>query len=182
MRWPQASGRTVLIAFGVAVVVFILTHIAPIPGSLRDLIAVNGGHPILDQVPAASTKALYDRLEAFGADGRALYQRFLLTTDIVFPLGVLAFLFLLAKFSAERFGDLSALKTFVPLVPALWFAFDMMENLSIVALLAQYPAQNDFIASYLSTVTLMKQYALGTSIVTPAVLLLFVHAKQLFSR
>lgn len=178
----MTSGTTVLTAFGAAVVVFILTHIAPIPGTLRDLMAVNGGHPILDQLPAFSTQAVYDRLDAFGADGRALYQRFLLTTDIVFPLGLLVFLFLFARFSAERFGGWRGLPTLLPLVPVMWFALDMMENLSIVALLADYPEQNDFIASHLGLITLAKRYALGLSILAPAALLLYTTGKRYFSR
>lgn len=178
----MTSGRTVLVAFGIAVVVFILTHIAPIPGTLRDLMVINGGHPILDQSPAFSTQAVYDRLDAFGADGRASYQHFLLTTDIVFPLGLLAFLFFFARLSAERSGGWRALPTLLPLVPVMWFALDMMENLSIVALLADYPKQNDFIASHLGLITLAKQYALSLSILAPAALLLYTTGKRYFSR
>lgn len=177
----MTSGRTVLIAFGVAVVIFILTHFAPLPGTLSDLMVVNGGHAILDQAPAFATQAVYDRLAAFGTDGRASYQRFLLTTDIVFPLGLLAFLFLFARFTAERFDGGRALPRLLPLVPVMWFAFDMMENLSIVALLADYPAQNDIIASHLGLITLAKQYALGLSILVPAALLLYTITKRYFS-
>jgi hypothetical protein len=176
------SGRTVVIAFGIALVIFFLTHFAPIPGTLNDLMSVNGGHAILDQQPVFSTQAVYDRLDAFGTDGRALYQRFLLTTDIVFPLGLLAFLFLFARFSAERLVGWYVLRTFLPLVPAIWFAFDMMENLSIVALLADYPAQNEFIASYLGLITLAKRYALAASILAPATLLIYTTAKRYFLR
>jgi hypothetical protein len=172
----------VLIAFGAVLAVFILTHFAPIPGSLKDLMSVNGGHAILDQQPAFSTQAVHDRLDAFGTDGRALYQRFLLTTDVVFPLSLLAFLLLFARFSREKSGNRQVLRTLLPLVPVIWFAFDMMENLSIVALLADYPAQNDFIASYLGLITLAKRYALVASILTPAALLIYATGKRHFSR
>ncbi len=178
----MTSGKTTLIAFGVALVIFVLTHFAPIPGSLRDLMSVNGGHAILDQQPEFSTEGVYERLTAFGSDGRALYQRFLLTTDIVFPLGLLVFLFLFARFGAERFDGWRALPRLLPLVPVLWFAFDMMENLSIVALLRDYPAQNDVIASNLGLVTLAKRYALGLSLLAPAALLLYTTGKRYFSR
>ena len=178
----MTSGRTVLIAFGVALAIFILTHLAPIPGSLNDLMSVSGGHAILDQVPAFSTQTVYDRLDVFGADGRAAYQLFLLTTDIVFPLGLLAFLFLFARFSAEKFGGSDALRTLLPLMPLMWFAFDMIENLSIVTLLADYPTQNDFIASHLGLITLAKRFALGASFLAPAALLVYATAKRHFSR
>ena len=178
----MTSGRTVVIAFGVALIIFFLTHFTPIPGTLNDLMSVNGGHAILDQQPVFSTQAVYDRLDAFGTDGRALYQRFLLTTDIVFPLGLLAFLFLFARFSAEGFVGWHVLRTLLPLVPVIWFALDMMENLSIVALLADYPAQNDLIASNLGLITLAKRYALVASILTPAALLIYATGKRHFSR
>ena len=58
----------------------------------------------------------------------------------------------------------------------------MMENLSIVALLADYPEQNDFIASHLGLITLAKRYALGLSILAPAALLLYTTGKRHFSR
>lgn len=178
----MTSGRTVLIAFGVALVIFILTHLAPIPGNLRDLMVVNGGQAILDQAPAFSTQAVYDRLNAFGPEGRTMYQRFLLTTDVVFPLGMLAFLLLFARFSAERFGGWRALLALLPLTPVIWFAFDIVENLSIVALLLDYPSQNDFVASHLGLVTLAKRYALGLSVLAPAALLLYATSTRYFSR
>lgn len=178
----MTSRRTVLIAFGITLVIFIATHVAPIPGNLRDLMVVNGGHAILDQAPAFSTEAVYDRLDAFGANGRALYQRFLLTTDIVFPLGLLAFLFLLARFSAQRLDGWRALQTFLPFVPVLWFGLDVTENLSIVALLSDYPEQNAFVASHLGIITLAKRYALVLSILAPAALLFYATGKHYFSR
>jgi hypothetical protein len=165
---PVTSGRSVLIGLGIALAIFAVTHLAPLPGTLKDLMSVNGGHAILDQRPAFSTEAVYDRLDAFGSAGRALYWRFLLTTDIVFPSGLLAFLFLFARFAAERFGAGAMLRRTLPLVPIMWFAFDMMENLSIVTLLADYPVRNDVIAARLGFVTVAKQAALGASIFAPA--------------
>ncbi len=127
----MTSGRSVLIALLIALVIFVLTHFAPIPGSLADLTSVSGGHTILDQQPAFTTPAVYDRLDAFGEEGRRLYQRFLLTTDIVFPLGLLTFLFLFARFSAARFVSTPALQVLLPIIPLVWFGLDMVENLSI---------------------------------------------------
>jgi hypothetical protein len=168
----------VVIAFGVVLVIFFLTHFGPIPGSLKDLKSVNGGHAILDQQPVLSTQAVYDRLNAFGKDGRSLYLRFLLTTDIVFPLGLLAFLLLFARFSAERFVGWHVLRTLLLLVPLIWFALDMMENLSIVALLADYPAQNDFIASNFGLITLAKRYALVAAILAPGAFFIYTIGKR----
>jgi hypothetical protein len=64
----------------------------------------------------------------------------------------------------------------------IWFAFDMMENLSIVALLADYPAQNDFIASNLGLITLAKRYALVASILAPAAFFICTIGKRHFLR
>lgn len=178
----MTSGRSVLIAFGIALAIFVLTHLAPIPGGLRDLMSVNGGHAILDQQPELSAQGVYERLDAFGEEGRALYQRFLLTTDIVFPIGLLVFMSLFARFSAERLGSWPLLRVLLPVVALTWFAFDMIENLSIVALLSNYPVRNDTVASYLGVVTLAKRFMLIASILMPTALLLYTFGKRLFSR
>ena len=178
----MTSGRSVLIAFGIALVIFVLTHLAPIPGSLRDLMSVNGGHAILDQQPEFSAQGVYERIDAFGEDGRALYQRFLLTTDIVFPMSLLVFMFLFARFSAERFGSWPLLRVLLPVIALTWFAFDMIENLSIVTLLLDYPVRDNMIASYVGPVTLAKRLMLIASIVMPTALLLYTFGKRYISR
>lgn len=176
------SGRSVLIALVIALVIFVLTHFAPIPGSLADLSSVNGGHAILDQQPAFTTQSVYERLNAFGDEGRRLYQRFLLTTDIVFPLGLLAFLFLLARFTAARLVATPVLEVLLPIIPLVWFALDMVENLSIVALLSDYPEQNELIAANIGLVTVAKRYALVASILLPGTVGLYATARQYLSR
>lgn len=178
----MTSGRSVLIALVIALVIFVLTHFAPIPGSLADLMSVNGGHAILDQQPAFTTHAVYDRLNAFGEEGRRLYQRFLLTTDIVFPLGLLTFLFLFARFSAARLVSTPILPALLPIMPFVWFALDMVENLSIVALLTDYPEQNELIAANIGSVTVAKRYTLITSILLPGTVALYTTARRYLSR
>lgn len=85
--------RTVLLAFLIAVAVGVVQHLIPFPGGLIELTTASGGLNILDQQPAFTSDEVHHRLEAFGPVARSLYQRFTVTTDIVFPLTVLVFSF-----------------------------------------------------------------------------------------
>lgn len=97
--------------------------------------AAAGGQAILDQQPAFSTEEIYQRLDAFGRTGRELYKWFLVTTDVIFPLSLLAFLFLLARYTSQRLAPPSALRGLLLVLPFAFFVLDMIENLSIFLML-----------------------------------------------
>jgi hypothetical protein len=84
------SRRTVLIALAIAVTAFVVTHFLPIPGSVHEVLRATGGQLILDLKPSYSAEEVYERLMAFGDNGRAMYRRMMLSTDVIFPLSVLA--------------------------------------------------------------------------------------------
>jgi len=178
----MTSARSVLIALAIAVVVFVATHLLNLPGSLRELMAASGGQPILDQQPSFSTEELYQRLQAFGVAGRDLYKRFVVTTDIVFPLSLLAFLFLLARFTSGRLLLWPAVGAALAALPIIWFALDMTENLSILVLLSQFPERDEGIAASLGYVSLAKRYALLASLFAPLAMLLVAGARRLLFR
>jgi hypothetical protein len=167
----MTSPRLVFGAFVAALAIFVVTHMSPLPGGLPELTSAAGGQSILDQRPAFSSDAVYERLDAFGENGRRLYRRFTITTDVVFPLGLGTFLFLLARFAVDRATPRRVLGTLLPALPILWFACDMTENLTIFSLLSRYPERREFLASYLGFVTRTKQALLVTSFALPALVL-----------
>ncbi|NOT42455.1 MAG: hypothetical protein HOP13_18415 [Alphaproteobacteria bacterium] len=166
----MTSLRSVLIAFVILIAVFIATHVLPIPGSLRDVMAAAGGQTILDQKPAFSTVEIYQRLDAFGQTGRALYQRFLVTTDVIFPLTLLAFLFLLARYTSQQLAPPRALRGLLLIFPFAFFVFDMIENLSIFQMLSDYPERHRLTGDLLGYVTVVKRLSMYAAIVLPLVL------------
>src|SRR5215208_2506561 len=97
------SLRSLLLTLALAIVSYIVTHLLPIPGGLRGVMAATGG-PLLDQIPSFSVEETYARIAAFGAQGRDVYRHFTLTTDVIFPLTWLPFLFVFARFAYARLG------------------------------------------------------------------------------
>lgn len=173
----MTSRSSVLVAFAIALAVFALTHFAPIPGGLKALAAASGGQPLLDLQPVFSSDEVYRRLDAFGEAGRAAYRWFTLTTDVVFPLTLAAFLYLFAKSASQQFA--TTLRTFLPVVPIVWFALDMTENFSIFALLSHYPERFDFLAATLGYVTAAKRVALAAAAGVPILLLVILAVRRL---
>lgn len=173
---------SVLIAFAVALAVFALTHFAPIPGGLKALTAASGGEPLLDLQPAFTSDEVYRRLDAFGEAGRAAYRWFTVTTDVVFPLTLAAFLYLLAKSASQQFASAKRLHALLPAIPVVWFALDMTENLSIFALLSHYPERIDALAGHLGYITTAKRAALLAGIAVPLLLLAMAGVRYLRQR
>lgn len=165
------TGRTLMIAFIVFAGIFSATHLFPQFGGSKAISVAVHGMPILDQRPAFSSIDVFQRLEAFGEAGRAMYQRFTYSADIVFPLSLLVFLALLARFAAQRIMLSAAMRNMLVVLPLIWFGADMMENAIVYTLISQFPAKNDYLGEIVGLVTVSKFILLLLSIATPAILL-----------
>lgn len=171
-----------MIAFTIVLLTFVVTHVLPIPGGLHDLMRLTGGQAILDQQPTFSSDETYLRLEALGKDGRAMYRRILFTTDVVFPLSVLAFLFVLARFTSRKLALRSSIRGLLLTLPFAYFVPDMIENASILAMLSDFPMRHEFVASNLGYLTVTKRMSLFLAVLLPAGLFMFVRGKRLHER
>ncbi len=178
----MTSLRPVLIALAILMVVFTATHLLPIPGSLSDVVAAAGGQAILDQQPAFSTEEIYQRLDAFGQTGRELYKWFLVTTDVIFPLSLLAFLFLLARYTSQQLAPPSALRGLLLVLPFAFFALDMIENLSIFLMLSDYPERHQLTGRLLGYVTIVKRLSMYAAVLLPLALFIFAGVRRLRKR
>ena len=178
----KTSLKVLLATLSLAILVFAVTHYAPIPYGLKEVTAAGGQARILDLAPAFTPEAVHARLTSFGAEGRAIYQRFAVTTDVAFPLSMLMFLFVFARFAGERAMRATALRYLVLAVPVFWFATDMIENLTIFTLIAQYPARIGWLEGNLGYVTIAKRVTLLASIAAPSLLLLWTAARRIRAR
>jgi hypothetical protein len=167
----QTSAKALLIAFVVFATVFVATHMSPQFGGAKAISAALHGLPILDQQPSFSSDDVYQRLEAFGMAGRDMYQRFTYSSDLVFPLTLLVFLSLLAKFVAQRSVLSIQWRKALMALPFVWFASDMLENAIVFSLLSQFPTRNDALGGLVGFVTVAKFGLLLLSIAVPAVCL-----------
>jgi hypothetical protein len=127
--------------------------------------------PIFDLSPVFSIDETYARIDAYGDEGRRLYRRFTVTTDILFPIVLFTFLFLLARFTVERMSLPAAFRWIVLTAPLGYLIPDLIENLTIFVLLSDFPQRHDVLAFALPYFTLVKRLSLYGSVLLPLGLL-----------
>jgi hypothetical protein len=94
---------------------------------------------LLDALPAFTPDETYDRLAAYGEAGRQNYSLRNVTVDVLLPFSVFHLLFLLIWRATAR-SSLRPLPIRVLLtVPVAYVSLDLLENGSVLALLAGYP-------------------------------------------
>lgn len=167
-----ASARALVVAFLVFVGVFVGTHLSPALGGVKALSTTLSGQKTFDQRPAADATEVHERLAAMGEFGRAAYQRFTHTADVLFPLSLLAFLLLLSRFVLGRRALPTAIRRALMALPFLWFGLDMLENGLVYTLIAQFPADDLWLAAVLGWVTRAKFVVLLASLAAPTLLFL----------
>ena len=122
---------------------------------------------------------MYQRLAAYGDNGREAYSRMMLSTDIVFPLSVLAFLFVLSSYSAQKMVLPRTLRWLLLALPFAYFLSDMIENVSIFTLLSDYPERHEFIGDTLGYVTVFKRVVQAAAFAMPIALFILKDAEWL---
>jgi hypothetical protein len=167
----RTSAAYVILSFALVAVVFVGSHLLDIPGSLAELLRATNGVPILDLSPAFSVEETYARIEAYGEEGRRLYRRFAVTTDILFPAVLLSFLILLARFAVDRMRIPTALRWIVLALPFGYVIPDLVENFTIFWLLSDFPERHGLLARLLPYFTLAKRLSLYGSMLLPLALL-----------
>lgn len=170
-RPMRISRRLLGAAFLLFVAVFVATHILPTFGGVKALHHAMAGAPIFDQKPSFSSAEVQQRLAGYGESGRALYQRFTYSVDVIFPLTLLAFLALLARFVVERRSLSTAQALAMQTLPPIWFAADMLENSIIYRLLTQFPSEPVSLGQALAWVTVTKFALLLLCLAAPTLLL-----------
>jgi hypothetical protein len=174
----RPSGRWVIVGAVALGVVFAATHVFSMHGGVRQLADVMGGQPIFDQRPSFTADEVYARLEAFGALGRAAYQRMTFSSDLVFPLALFHFLVQLNRFVVQIVANKPrGILHWAPWAPGLWLLADLTENALIWRLIEDFPLRHDSLAGMLGTMTDTKFALLVASLAVPAAAL-WSHARR----
>lgn len=160
-------GRHLVLAFVLLLATFAVTHLLSFPGSLAHFREATDGQKILDMSPSSSAAETYERLSAMGDIGRALYLRLIVTIDIVFPLAMLVFLLMFARFAAQRAELRVWASRLLALPPLLYFGLDLLENASVLAMLVEYPNRLDGVASIIGALTRGKRIAMMVAFLAP---------------
>lgn len=149
--------------------VFAATHLLPIPGGKKAVTTAIANGRLFDQSPSFDAAEVMVRLESFGEQGRAAYQTMMYTSDLIFPLAILALLLLTSRylFLIDRQARLPQVSA---LLAIAFFGSDMIENSIIYYLLDNFPEASS-LSSLLGIVTSAKFAFLAS-----AVLVLLVSA------
>ena len=164
-----------------AVLVVVAVHFIQFPGSVPDFNRASDGGILLDASPAFTPDGIYDRLTGYGEAGRRNYSFRNVTIDVLLPLSVLPFLVLLIRRALARYALGPVLRGLLLSVPVAYVVFDLLENASVLALLANYPERMNVLAAILPYTTLVKRAASLFALGIPLAMLgfEFVRRKQL---
>jgi hypothetical protein len=160
-------------AFVLAVLVVLAVHLLDFPGSVPNFVEVSRGGTLLDASPAFTTAATYERLAAYGEAGRQNYSFRNMTVDVLLPLSVLPFLFLLMIGALRAVAVSRSVQLLLLSVPFLYVIFDLLENALVLRLLAGYPERLDFLATILPYMTEIKRGASLIALGLPVGLFVF---------
>ena len=163
-----------------AVLVVVVVHFVDFPGSVPNFVDVSGGGTLLDASPAFTADATYERLAGFGENGRRNYFSRNLTVDLLLPLSVFPFLFLLMWRAITPWLKSGRLRATLLAVPIVYVVFDLVENAIVLMLLGQYPERLDRLATVLLFVTLIKRAASLLAIAVPLILLAIQGLRRYF--
>lgn len=151
----------------------VAVHFLDFPGSVPNFQQVSGGGTLLDAVPAFTADSTYQRFEAYGDVGRQNYSFRNVTVDILLPLSVLPFLFLLMLRAVAAIPVGRFVRATLLAVPLVYLIFDLLENSIVLVLLSSYPERLDTLAVTLPYATIIKRIASVLAIGVPLMLLGF---------
>lgn len=118
----------------------------------------------LDLMFFATPDKLFAMIERYGDSTRMFYSNVELTVDIIYPIVYMfAFGLLISWLFQRGFASTSKMQKLNVLPVGAWF-FDLLENLSIVALLSAYPAQPVIVAWLLFICMTVKWLFVGASV------------------
>ena len=161
-----------------AVTVVFTVHFLDFPGSVPNFAKSSGGGVLLDVAPSFSEEAIYQRLSDYGEEGRRNYTFRNLTVDLILPLSVLPFLFLMMKRALDDLFPGSVVRLFLFSLPFIYVIFDFAENGAVLILLANFPERIKPVADMLPYLTVVKRAASLLAVFIPLLIFLFLFIRR----
>ena len=178
MTNPKSLGLAFLVAFLVVVTV----HFLDFRGSVPNFRKRSDGGTLLDIRPSFSEAEVYERLEAYGEEGRSVYSFRNVTVDAVLPLSLLPFLFLfmLEALKTLHLGRLP--RALLLSLPIAYVVFDFAENAAVLVLLVRFPDRVHLLAALLPYLTMVKRTASILALVLPLAVFSFAFVQRRLQR
>jgi hypothetical protein len=147
----------------------ILFNAVILPQRQAKMEAASGGTGLIDLLLFYTPEKVYSLIASYGDQARLAYRNFELTGDIVYPIVYTLFFSLAITWLFQRgFASNSSVHKYNVVPFGAWF-FDLLENLSIVAMLSVFPSTPALLAWIAAIFTLLKWL-----FVVPTVLLLLI--------
>jgi hypothetical protein len=168
--YAATKRRAFVPAAVLALLVVFAVHFLDFPGSVLRFKELSGGGVLLDQSPSFTVDEIYKRFSDYGEAGRRSYIFRNLTVDIILPLGVLPFLFLLMFKAVQPLRLSRMIRVLLLSLPVAYVIFDFMENASVLVLLNNYPERMILLAGMLPYITSVKRAASLFAIFVPLII------------
>jgi hypothetical protein len=163
--------RSLVIAMVIAILAVFSVHFLDFPGSVPRFERVSGGGVLLDVLPAFTVDGVYARLVGYGEAGRQSYTMRNVTVDLILPLSMLPFLYLLMLNAVRPLRLNSLLQVSLLSLSLTYVILDLAENAGVLMLLSNYPQRVNWVAGLLPYVTLVKRVASLLAIFVPLALI-----------
>ncbi|MBN1430173.1 MAG: hypothetical protein JXB07_17520 [Anaerolineae bacterium] len=156
-----ATVRNILIFLGL----FILLNMTILPMAAGRIDADSQGVGPIDLQFTYTSDQVYDLIDAYGQDGRGFYTIFELTGDVIYPIINMLWLSLALTYLSNRIFDMQSRLRGLALLPLGCFVADLLENIGIVVLLANYPRKLSWLIPIISVFTSIKWIVFGASLI-----------------
>ena len=148
-------------------------------GFIPAISQLSQGFDIPDNTFNYTPEHLYRVLSIYGEEGRGLYRSFLLLLDFIYPA---LFAFTNSILLAYLFERLIPKARFLYLSPFIALLLDYLENILMLILLLNYPAQLIALARIASAITTLKLILVNLLFVVTLIALAGVLMKALYKR
>ncbi len=175
VRWSQALERYArgpLILF--FTVMSALFGLVVLPRGGAQLKSTSGGVGPIDTLFFYTPDRVYDMIAAYGEAGRAMYRTSALTADLIYPIAYSLFLGLAITWCFRQLPVRWHWGRRLNLLPFGAALFDVLENISVVAMLSVYPARPTLLAWVATTFTMTKWGLVAVSVGTLTIGLILV--------
>ena len=149
-----ATGKLLVASFVLWIAVASLINGRPF--GIAELKDVTGGATILDMTFTTSPQQVYGVLDALGEAGRAFDLTHIVPLDLVFPFVYALFLSVAISWVMNRWPGKESPWQRLNLLPVLAGTADYCENLGVITLLLSYPARIDPVATFTSSMYVVK--------------------------
>jgi hypothetical protein len=157
----NAKGWLILLMMGL----FFLFNLVIMPNGKKWLGGTTDEVGAIDLTFGASPETLFEKVAAYGEQGRNAYRIFALTADVGYPIVYSIFLGLAITWFFRRAFPAGSWLQWLNLVPFAALVFDILENLGIVGLLSTYPQQLTWLAYLTIILNVIKWIFAGGSVI-----------------